>query len=133
MWPGMYIFFFFAGYHAQGHDLKRFRTFCDTISTMALSSSDIGIGFLRALLVLISRCVIAAKGVLFTSEMTLDALIASVIHFTMIERLKKLCRTSCWYVPGRVVRMSSAILDQMEDILIISRCVIAALDILNTW
>ena len=46
---------------------------------------------------------------------------------------KKLCRTFCWYVPGRVVRMSSAILGQMEDILIISRCVIAALDILNTW
>ena len=61
-------------------------------------------------MVLISRCVIAAKGVLFTSEMTLDALFASVIHFTMIERLKKLCRTSCWYVPGRVVRMSTAIL-----------------------
>ena len=55
---------------------------------MALSSSDIGIGFLRALLVLISRCVIAAKGVLFTSEMTLDALFATVIHFIMIERLK---------------------------------------------
>ena len=53
---------------------------------------------------------VAAKGVRFTSEMTLDALFASVIHFTMIERLKKLCRTSCWYVPGRVVRMSSAIL-----------------------
>ena len=86
--PGMYIFFFLAGYHAQGHDLKRFRTFCDTISTMALSSSDIGIGFLRALLVLISRSVIAAKGVLFTSEMTLDALFATVIHFNMIERLK---------------------------------------------
>ena len=84
-------------------------------------------------MVLISRCVIAAKGVLFTSEMTLDALFASVINFTMIERLKKLCRTSCWYVPGRVVRMSSAILGQMEDILIISRCVIAALDILYTW
>ena len=84
-------------------------------------------------ILIISRCVIAAKGVLFTSEMTLDALFASVIHFTMIERLKKLCRTSCWYVPGRVVRMSSAILGQMEDILIISRCVIAALDILNTW
>ena len=46
---------------------------------------------------------------------------------------KKLARTSCWYVPGRIVRMSSAILGQMEDILIISRCVIAALDILNTW
>ena len=100
---------------------------------MALSSSDIGIGFLRALLVLISRCVIAAKGVLFTSEMTLDAKFASVIHFTMKERLKKLCRTSCWYVPGRVVRKSSAILGYMEDILIISNCVIAALDILNTW
>ena len=58
----------------------------------------------------IYRCVIAARGVLFTSEITLDALFASVIHFTMIERLKKLCRTSCWYDPGRVVRMSSAIL-----------------------
>ena len=46
---------------------------------------------------------------------------------------KKLARTSCWYVPGRIVRMSSAILGQMKDILIISRCVIAALDILNTW
>ena len=34
---------------------------------------------------------------------------------------------------GRVVRMFSAILGQMEDILIISRCVIAALDNLNTW
>ena len=53
---------------------------------------------------------VAAKGVRFTSEMTLDALFASVIHFTTIERLKKLCRTSCWYDPGRVVRMSSAIL-----------------------
>ena len=84
----MYIFFILAGYHAQGHDLKRFRTFCDTLSTMALRSSDKGIDFLRALLVLISRSVIAAKGVLFTSEMTLDALFASVIHFTMIERLK---------------------------------------------
>ena len=31
---------------------------------------------------------VAAKGVRFTSEMTLDALFASVIHFTMIERLK---------------------------------------------
>ena len=39
-------------------------------------------------MVLISRCVIAAKGVLFTSEMTLDALFATVIHFNMIERLK---------------------------------------------
>ena len=46
---------------------------------------------------------------------------------------KKLARTSCWYVPGHIVRMSSAILGQMEGILIISRCVIAALDILNTW
>ena len=46
---------------------------------------------------------------------------------------KKLARTHCWYVPGRIVRMSSAILGQMEDILIISRCVIAAPDILNTW
>ena len=45
---------------------------------------------------------------------------------------KKLARTSCWYVPGRIVRMSSAILGQMEDILIINRCVIATLDILNT-
>ena len=53
---------------------------------------------------------VEAKGVRFTSEMTLDALFASVIHFTTIERLKKLCRTSCWYDPGRVVRMSSAIL-----------------------
>ena len=68
--------------------MKRFRTFCDTISTMALSSTDIGIGFLRAILVLISRCVIAAKGVLFTSVMTFDALIATVIHFTRIERHK---------------------------------------------
>ena len=32
------------------------------------------------------------------------------IHFTRIGRLKKLARTSCWYVPGRVVRMSSALL-----------------------
>ena len=39
-------------------------------------------------MVLISRSVIAAKGVLFTSEMTLDALFATVIHFNMIERLK---------------------------------------------
>ena len=46
---------------------------------------------------------------------------------------KKLSRTFCWYGPEHVVRMSSAILGQMEDILIISRCVIAALDILNTW
>ena len=46
---------------------------------------------------------------------------------------QSLARTLCWYVPGRAVRMSSAILGQMEDILIISRCVIAALDILNTW
>ena len=61
-------------------------------------------------MVLISRCVIAAKGVLFISEMTLDALFVSVIHFTMIERLKKLCRTSCWYDLGRVVRMFLAIL-----------------------
>ena len=42
MWPGMHIFFVLAGYHDQGHDLKRFGTFCDTISTMALNSSDIG-------------------------------------------------------------------------------------------
>ena len=40
--PGMYIFFILAGYYAQGHDLKRFGTFCDTISTMALNNSDIG-------------------------------------------------------------------------------------------
>ena len=33
---------------------------------------------------------------------------------------KKLARTSCWYVPGRIVRMSSAILGQMEDLLGIS-------------
>ena len=45
---------------------------------------------------------------------------------------KKLSRTSCWYVPGRVVRMSLVNLGQMEDILIINRCVIATLDILNT-
>ena len=45
---------------------------------------------------------------------------------------KKLARTSCWYVPGRIVRMSSAILGQMEDLLGISRCVIAALDIFYT-
>ena len=45
---------------------------------------------------------------------------------------KKLARTSCWYVPGRIVRMSSAILGQIKDILIINRCVIATLDILNT-
>ena len=45
---------------------------------------------------------------------------------------KKLARTSCWYVPGRIVRMSSAILGQMGDILGISRCVIAALDIFYT-
>ena len=30
----MYIFFFLAGYHPQGHDLKRFGTFCDTIFTL---------------------------------------------------------------------------------------------------
>ena len=46
---------------------------------------------------------------------------------------KKLCRTFSRYVPERVVRISSAILGQMEDILIMSRCVIAALDILNIW
>ena len=45
---------------------------------------------------------------------------------------KKLSRTFCWYVPGRVVRMSSTNLGQMEDILLINRCVIATLDILNT-
>ena len=53
--------------------------------------------------------------------------------FYQDRETKKLARTSCWYVPGRIVRMSSAILGQMKDILIISRCVIAALDILNTW
>ena len=47
--------------------------------------------------------------------------------------MTKVCRTSCWYVPEHAVRISSAILGQMKDILIISRCVIAALDILNTW
>ena len=45
---------------------------------------------------------------------------------------KKLARMSCWYVPGRIVKMSSAILGQMEDLLGISRCVIAALDIFYT-
>ena len=44
---------------------------------------------------------------------------------------KKLARTSCWYVPGRIVRMSSAI-GEMEHLLGISRCVIAALDIFYT-
>ena len=44
MWPGMcFSSSYVAGYQAQGHDLKRFGTFCDTISTiMALNSSDIG-------------------------------------------------------------------------------------------
>ena len=45
---------------------------------------------------------------------------------------KKLARMSCWCVPGRVVRMSSALIGQMEDLLRIIRCVIAALDILYT-
>ena len=45
---------------------------------------------------------------------------------------KKLARTYCWYVPRRIDRMSSAILGQMEDLLGISRCVIAALDIFYT-
>ena len=31
--PGQYIFFFLARYHAQGHDLNVFGTFCDTIFT----------------------------------------------------------------------------------------------------
>ena len=31
--PGQHIFFFLAGYHAQGHDLKRFGKFCETIFT----------------------------------------------------------------------------------------------------
>ena len=35
---------------------------------------------------------------------------------------KKLARTSCWYVPGRIVRMSSAILGQMKDLLGINIC-----------
>ena len=52
--------------------------------------------------------------------------------FYQDRETKKLARTSCWYVPGRIVRMSSAILGQMEDLLGISRCVIAALDIFYT-
>ena len=52
--------------------------------------------------------------------------------FYQVRETKKLARTSCWYVPGRIVRMSSAILGQMEDLLGISRCVIAALDIFYT-
>ena len=31
--PGQQIFIFLAGYHAQGHDLNVFETFCDTIFT----------------------------------------------------------------------------------------------------
>ena len=52
--------------------------------------------------------------------------------FYQNRETKKLARTSCWYVPGRIVRMSSAILGQMEDLLGIGRCVIAALDIIYT-
>ena len=52
--------------------------------------------------------------------------------FYQDRETKKLARTSCWYVPGRVVRMSLALFGQMEDLLRISRCVIAALDILYT-
>ena len=52
--------------------------------------------------------------------------------FYQDRETKKLARTSCWYVPGRIVRMSSAIRGQMEDLLGISRCVIAALDIFYT-
>ena len=50
--------------------------------------------------------------------------------FYQDRETKKLARTSCWYVPGGVVRMPSALLGRMEDLLRKSRSVIAALDIL---